>query len=70
MNVKTNALSDPAGYGSWQQIRESDKPNPEESPDDREMAMVGESVPKKKAECRRTWQQVRATDATESATSS
>jgi hypothetical protein len=69
MKIKTGVLREPAGYGSWQQIRASDIPDSQEPPDNPEMAVVLECVPASRTQCRAPWQQVRATDETESATS-
>lgn len=69
MKIKTGVLCEPADYGSWQQIRASDIPDLQEPPDNPEMAVVLESVPASRTQCRAMWQQVRATDEMESATS-
>jgi hypothetical protein len=69
MNIKPNALRTPLSYGLWQQVRASDKPDSQKSPDDPDFTVVMEGVPVTKAKCGGTWQQVRATDETEHAAS-
>jgi hypothetical protein len=69
MNIKANAPRTPAVYGSWQQVRATDKPDSLESPELPAIVVVTEGLPATKSKFGGTWQQVRATDKMESATS-
>ena len=62
MKIDANSPSEPAGYGSWQQVRASDEPDSQGSKDDPETSAVTQTSPATNARRTGTWQQVRATD--------